>query len=459
MLFDDGKELVHNLNNDDEDLSFLDDDTNIERKPAWLDEEDDALTVGKALSTQNRVLPQGGINTSTNKYTNLLTEKFKTIYGKSEWANLNRKLNDDDDDILKSNKHIVKTKAKALCKSILDIKRMKDLNKQTYSEGPVVTSVDFHKGSSVALAAGLNGIISIYSVDGRDNEKLHTLAYNRYPIHNARFSQDGEEIILGGQHSYYHCYNLISGDTRRVMLPHKVTQMKLYDLSPCGKYITISGRYGEVFVLSSKSKELLCTMKQGTKCTGMSFNADATLLYCHGMENQVTVFDMKERKVCSKFLDDGCLSGTCVDISLNGEYLATGTYHNIFLLFIIHIYNIYLIIGSAEGVVNIYNTKDLTTNSSPKPIKTVLNLRTAITGVKFNNTSEILAMHSADVDNAVRLVHLPSATVFKNFPGVNNSAEVGKPTKLAFSPGSGYLAIASNKHSVALYRIKHFNNY
>ncbi|XP_026467888.1 U3 small nucleolar RNA-associated protein 18 homolog isoform X2 [Ctenocephalides felis] len=326
LLFDNGEGLLENLNNEDLDqdiLDQLDSDTD-ERKPAWNDEEDEDTTVGKALNAQNRVLPEGGINDRGNKYSNLLKEKFKTVYGTPKWASLDREAEEgSDDEILRSNKHIVKSKAKNLPKNVLDIKRMKDLNKDTYSEGPIVSSVDFHKGSSVALAAGLNGVVSIYAVDGRENEKLHTLGYNRYPIHNAKFSQDGEEVILGGQHSYYHCYNLMSGDTKRIMLPHKVTQMKIYELSPCGKYIAIGGRFGEVFVLSSKSKELLCTMKQATKCTGMAFSEDGARLYCHGSENEVTVFDMKERKAMKKFLDDGCLAGSCIDLSRNGQYLAT----------------------------------------------------------------------------------------------------------------------------------------
>jgi U3 small nucleolar RNA-associated protein 18 len=45
-----------------------------------------------------------------------------------------------------------------------------------------------------------------------------------------------------------------------------------------------------------------------------------------------------------------------------------------------------------------------TTNRAPKPAKILLNLTTSATAVKFNASSEVLAMASDEKVNALRLV-------------------------------------------------------
>jgi len=53
---------------------------------------------------------------------------------------------------------------KNLPKNIIDIKALKALNKSTHTEGPIITSVDFHPSSTVALVGGTSGILSLFQV-------------------------------------------------------------------------------------------------------------------------------------------------------------------------------------------------------------------------------------------------------------------------------------------------------
>jgi U3 small nucleolar RNA-associated protein 18 len=64
--------------------------------------------------------------------------------------------------------------------------------------------------------------------------------------------------------------------------------------------------------------------------------------------------------------------------------------------------------GARSGVVNIYETSGLlsSTNNAPKPAKILLNLTTPATAIKFNASSEVLAMASDEKDNALRLVSI-----------------------------------------------------
>lgn len=64
----------------------------------------------------------------------------------------------------------------------------------------------------------------------------------------------------------------------------------------------------------------------------------------------------------------------------------------------------YLACGSSSGVVNIYEGTNIFSSAAPRPIKVALNLVTQVTSLKFNATSEVLAMASVEKENAVKLV-------------------------------------------------------
>ena len=47
---------------------------------------------------------------------------------------------------------------------MLETKHLRDLNVDSNSEGPIITSTEFHPSSTVALVAGLGGAVSIVQV-------------------------------------------------------------------------------------------------------------------------------------------------------------------------------------------------------------------------------------------------------------------------------------------------------
>ena len=64
------------------------------------------------------------------------------------------------------------------------------------------------------------------------------------------------------------------------------------------------------------------------------------------------------------------------------------------------------IFRSDSGVVNIYDINTVYESNSPKPVKVLMNLTTEATHLKFNCTSELLAMASSHKQNAVKLVSI-----------------------------------------------------
>ena len=110
----------------------------------------------------------------------------------------------------------------------------------------------------------------------------------------------------------------------------------------------------------------------------------------------------------------------------------------------------YLACGSNSGVVNIYKRTDFWSQRTPTPEKIVYNLTTSVSSIKFNPTSEILAMASEVKENAVKLLHMPSMTVFSNFPSFNYNFK--RPNCIDFSLNGGFFSIGNNRGAANLYK-------
>ena len=62
--------------------------------------------------------------------------------------------------------------------------------------------------------------------------------------------------------------------------------------------------------------------------------------------------------------------------------------------------------SSQSGVVNVYSQQACLRETVPKPLKAIMNLVTTATALRFNPSSEILAIASRADDEANRLVRL-----------------------------------------------------
>lgn len=406
---------------------------NKRRQPVWNDDDDEGTAVVTRIDNYKCEVTQKDV------YKKQLENKFQRLVGTPAWADLNRKqvdADDSDDEILRTIGHISQTKGDHLASGALQFKKLKDLNRETYAEGPIITDVNFHPTSSVGLVTGTRGVATIYSIDGKKNDKLHSMVLKNYPIRRCRLTKDGDEAIFGGSQKYFYKYNLISGQTQRIFLPKVCTKMNNFEMSPCGRYMAIVGRFGAIHILFANTSELLFSLKQEHDATSLAFSNDSKYLFSHCVDSEVNIFDIGERRYIHRFTDDGCINGATVTISPNGQLLAA---------------------SSQQGVVNVYNYDEVIQEKYPRPQKTILNLTTAISATKFNHTSELLAIASKEVEHSVKIVHFPSATVYHNFPAMDSN--IGKPNVVQFSPQSGYLAIGNSEKQVPMFRLKHFNNY
>lgn len=148
------------------------------------------------------------------------------------------------------------------------------------------------------------------------------------------------------------------------------------------------------------------------------------------------IWDLNSRTCVHRATDDGCLSGTSLAVSPNGQFVAT---------------------GSAQGVVNLYETKTVLEERNPTPVKVMMNLVTGITSLKFNHSCEILAAASNKKYNAFKMMHVSSFRVVSNFPAYHTN--IGMPQSIDFSPGSGYLSISNKTGSALLYKLRYYDRY
>jgi len=61
---------------------------------------------------------------------------------------------------------------------------------------------------------GLAGPVSEFccsQVDGEKNAKIQSLHVENFPIYCARFTTDGQQVVLGSRHKAFYNYDMISG--------------------------------------------------------------------------------------------------------------------------------------------------------------------------------------------------------------------------------------------------------
>jgi U3 small nucleolar RNA-associated protein 18 len=68
----------------------------------------------------------------------------------------------------------------------------------------------------------------------------------------------------------------------------------------------------------------------------------------------------------------------------------------------------------------------------------------------------VLAVASKYKKDAMRLIHVPTGTVFSNWP--SSKTPLHSVSTVSFSPGSGYLAIGNDRGRVLLYRMLHYQS-
>uniref|UniRef100_A0A8C2PCA3 U3 small nucleolar RNA-associated protein 18 homolog n=2 Tax=Capra hircus TaxID=9925 RepID=A0A8C2PCA3_CAPHI len=404
-----------------------------QKKPVWLDEEDEDEEMVDMMN--NRFRKDMMKNASENQLSKdelqkRLKEEFQhAMGGVPAWAEANKwktpsddESEEDEDDLLQRTGNFISTST-SLPKGILKVRISKIGPNQLITSNPIYFNFQTY---GFLLSMGLN----VLAVDGKTNPKIQSIYLEKFPIFKACFSANGEEVLATSTHSkILYVYDMLAGKLIPVhQVRGKVSIEYIDTRSP--QLSLFNSIYNHFFFPSHKTKELIGSMKINGRIAASTFSSDSKKVYASSGDGDVYVWDVNSRKCLNRFVDEGSLYGLSIATSRNGQYVAC---------------------GSNCGVVNIYNQDSCLQETNPKPIKAVMNLVTGVTSLTFNPTTEILAIASANMKEAVRLVHLPSFTVFSNFPVVKKK-NISLIHTMDFSPRSGYFALGNEKGKALMYR-------
>ncbi|KAK8387960.1 hypothetical protein O3P69_020101 [Scylla paramamosain] len=418
-----------------------------QKTPAWIDEDDHNIRVKDVVAGMDKGRGSRGIReVSEEQYSHTLQQKFNQAMGVTpKWAHLHQPVGEDVEEVVLekgTGDYLARGTSAKLDKKRIDFKKQVDLNHASHTEGAIITATEFNPKYHMALVAGFSssvvGAASLFKVDGTYNHLIHSVKFPKFPIKYAKFLCDGGKFVVGSsQYNHFYMYDLEAAQETKIPsnLGRDGHNMKNVLVSPDGELLVFIGKNGQLHLFDADCLSLVDTLYASGDVTSAAFNSDGSRLYTHTTEGDVYIWDMHARACIHRFYDDGCIGGTSIAVSPN---------------------NLYLACGSSSGVVTVYDLANVMSRS-PSPVKMLTRLRTTVSALAFNSSSEILAAASDQVENAIKLAHLPSMTYFENFP--DPRSELRRINAVNFSPQTGFLAIGNNSGRAFLYRLHHFTSY
>lgn len=435
----------------EEDAAYTNEISDLEeteqRKPAWIDDEEEKTAINIAKVNRLRKLRKEEDESviSGSAYVSRLRAQHIKLNPGTGWAQLGSremKYGSDDedldervDDILRTNEDLVVKNGPKLLPGLLEYSRLADGNAEEPSNGPI-NSVQFHRNAQLLLAGGLDKKLRFFQCDGKRNTKIQSIFLDDCPIRKAAFVPDGSQVIVAGRRKFFYCFDLVKAKVDKIgpLVGREEKSLEVFEVSPDSKTIAFLGNEGYILLVSSKTKELIGTLKMNGTVRSVAFTQDGQQLMSTGGDGQIYHWDLRRMACIHKGADEGCINGTSLCTSPNGNMFAA---------------------GSDSGIVNIYNSEDFL-GGKRKPLKTIENLTTKVDFMKFNHDAQILAICSSMKRDSLKLVHTPSFTVFSNWPPSNRNLHY--PRCLDFSPHGGYMAMGNAEGKVLLYKLHHYNH-
>lgn len=219
-----------------------------------------------------------------------------------------------------------------------------------------------------------------------------------------------------------------------------------FKLSPCGKYIALIGKQGWMNVLSAQTGQWISGAKIDEEIVDICWYGDGSGVVLCNKHGDIWEWDVESRAFTKRWKDEGGIGITTLSMGGKGDR--------------------WLAVGSNNGIVNIYDRKTLQNGGSEtgpngeplvyKPRAVLKQLITAITSLEFSPDGQVLAMASDQKQNALKLVHIPTFTVFET--GQHLILPLGKVSAVAFTPGGEMLSVGNQAGKARLWRLNHYSS-
>lgn len=447
-----------------------------EEPDAWFDSDDEKLQVSLVSSAKLRKLRDSMSEEMVQgkDYSKRLRSRFQKLYPVPDWAKQqedddsrtdseNEDMNDADDDgdevsvisaknalgdmLKQKSTFITASGSKLLPSGVVDIARLKDASISVKSQS-AVQNLQFHPTHHLLLSGGYDRTMRLYHIDGKKNPLATSLHIRQSPFQTTQFHPDGQRVFGAGRRKYLYIWNIQTGLAEKItrMYGHEDTQrsMENFRISPCGRYIGMVGSGGWLNVLLASTGQWITGAKIEGDIADIAWTHDGEKALIVNTAGDVWEWSSSTRKFENRWKDESGVGVTRIALSgpANGDR--------------------YVAIGSKSGIVNVYDRNHITVGmklsdaEAPtyKPIAVLDQLVTSISSLVFSPDSQMLAIASRAKRDAFRLVHVPTFTVFKNWP--TSSTPLGRVTAVAFSPGCEMLAIGNLAGNARLWNFNHY---
>ena len=357
----------------------------------------------------------------------------------------------DEDEVLRANpladvlnrstNYLTTSKLKMIPTSDIDIQRLADVTKQRPSQA-VVQTIQFHPFQPLVLTGGYDRTLRIYHIDGKTNPVATSLYIENCPFQTALFHPDGKRVIAAGRRRYLFFWDLETGSVEKVSRlygqEHTQQSFEKFVLSPCGKYIALLGSNGWMNLLSASTGQWLSGAKIEGHLVDVAWTEPETMTLVNS-QGDVYIWDVESREVQSRWRDPSLVNVTKVAQS-----------------------QAYIALGMENGIVAVYSRRNpilgmRLSDAEPETRQAnavVENLVTRISSMEFNPDGQLLVVASRLKRDALRIVHVPSFTVYKNWP--TSSTPLGHVSCVAWSPQNRMLAAGNEGGYARLWALNHY---
>ncbi|KAI6093734.1 WD40 repeat-like protein [Hypoxylon rubiginosum] len=462
--------------------------------PAWEDSDDERLTISLANTSQLRKLriSEAEDVISGTEYTRRLRQQYLRLNPIPDWAREaegrpakrrrrssaasdsdisdDAAVNDDAEasalplDAFLRDASALKDHAtpgvRKLRPEVIDIQRSRDIP-DTHKEE--VTSLAFHPEYPVLLSSSTSSVMHLHHIaptaHPTPNPLLTSAQVKHVPVRRAQFLYpNGDKIFFAGRRRYIHSWDLATGTIQKTsqMQGHQLEQRtwERFRISPCGQYIGFiaSTRKGGgiINILNVNTMQWIAAARLDSRGGIIDFTwwSNSNGLTILGKGGQVGEWSMASRRFLGIWNDEGSNGATALALGgRNGPVLLGG--------------DRWIAIGSNSGVTNIYDRQTLILPSSdeeldikerPEPTRTFMQLTTPVTVLTFSPDGQLLAFGSKHKKDALRLAHLPSCTVYRNWP--TDQTPLGRISDVAFGKKSDLLAVGNDMGKIRLWEIR-----
>ena len=226
--------------------------------------------------------------------------------------------------------------------------------------------------------------------------------------------------------------------------------MERFKLSPCGRWMGLvgSGRKGggTVSILDTNTSQWVAEVRVEGKGGVADFewwgNGEGMLVV--GKGGEAVEWSGLGKRIVARWVDEGSIGTTVVGLGGRGEGVNDLGGDR------------WAVVGSSSGIVNVYDRRNWAdaerVPQRPKPARVFDQLTTPISHLEISPDGQILCMASRWKRDALRLVHLPSCTVYRNWP--TSSTPLGRITAVAWSPDSQMLAVSNEQGKIRMWEIR-----